>query len=328
MDPSPEFASREEGLRLLKAGQIDEAIQVLERLADKGSDDPLVHSCLGVAYSKKEDKVQAIHAFEEALRLQETPKAYFNLAVAYESAGRIDEAVREFKMATELDPNNAPAREALARLHNQFSGVQPPAPAEQAAASTQVMTAAPAGISQTQSFSGPPPGPVAQAPAPIGDPFAQQYSPAPTQADFLAKQMRQAQEIADQHHRLMKNGIIYGAICGSVFIVCLVLIMNMLTMGGLPEFATRGWGLLIYVAIVALAGAIYGCLVGLWIGYTCGGDGAGTQAGAAIGVVMGILFGLPTGSMGTMMVCAIVFGVCSAGVGMIIGRMVDVSISD
>lgn len=126
MDSSPSVTAREEGLRLLKAGQIDEAIQVLEKLADKGSVDSLVHSYLGAAYSKKGDKVLAIHAFEEALRLQETPKAYFNLAVMYEYAGRIDEAVREYKMAAELDPSYALAQDALKRLHDQFAATQPP----------------------------------------------------------------------------------------------------------------------------------------------------------------------------------------------------------
>jgi Flp pilus assembly protein TadD len=124
MDSSPEVISKEEGLRLLKAGQLDDAIRVLEKVRDK-TDDPQVCSYLGAAYSQKDDKMNAIHAFEEALRLQETPKAYFNLAVMYESVGRIDEAVREYRMAAELDPSYDRAQEALTRLHDQFAASQP-----------------------------------------------------------------------------------------------------------------------------------------------------------------------------------------------------------
>lgn len=123
MDSSPEVCSKEEGLRLLKAGQLDDAIRVLEKVSEK-ADDPQVCSYLGAAYSKKDDKMNAIHAFEESLRLQESPKAYFNLAIVYEWVGRIEEAVREYSMAADMDPSYTPAQEALNRLHNQFVGVQ------------------------------------------------------------------------------------------------------------------------------------------------------------------------------------------------------------
>jgi len=158
-----------------------------------------------------------IIAFEESLRLNETARAYYNLALVYESVHRIDEAVREYKMAVELDPNYAPAAEALNRLQNEFAASHcAPEPAVAAAQPTQSMPAGPPPPSQTQSFAGPPPqGPtIGQAPPPLADPFARPAGAPPTQANVLTRQMAKEQAIADQHHALMRGGIIYGAICG------------------------------------------------------------------------------------------------------------------
>lgn len=320
MDSSPEVFSKEEGLRLLKAGQLDDAIRVLEKVRDK-TDDPQVCSFLGAAYSQKDDKLNAIHAFEESLRLQETPKAYFNLALVYESVGRVDEAVREYRMAAELDPSYTPAQEALKRIGTQFAGVQPQAePA--AAAVTQVMTASAPAASQTQAFSGPPPGPaVGQAPTPIGDPFAQQFGPPPTEADIMARQMAKEQEIADQHHKLMKNGVIYGAICGAIFFV-----LSDLCAG--YYWALLGGFSLLSLLIAACIGAVHGSLVGLWVGFTSGGEGAGFQAGAALGLLLGVVIGLICRSFAVVIVTGVIFGLMSGFVGWIVGRMVDMSISD
>jgi tetratricopeptide (TPR) repeat protein len=309
MDSSPEVLTREEGLRLLKAGQIDEAIKVLEKVREK-TDDAQACAFLGAAYSQKGDKARAIRAFEESLRLNETPKAYFNLAVAYESASRVDEAVREYRMAIELDPSYTPAQEAITRLHDQYAAAHPPPEPAVAAA----------GASQTQSFAGPPasgPG-IGQA---VADPFARQHAAPPSEADILQRQMAKEQAIADQHHSLMKNGVIYGAICGAIFFVILSFAMSMLVMA----LGGKGW---IYMLIQGLIGAAYGSLVGLWIGYTCGSDSAGFQAGAVLGVLYGMFNGILAGSVGFTIVLAVIFGLISGLVGMIIGRLVEMSISD
>lgn len=322
MDSSPEVFSKEEGLRLLKAGQLDDAIGVLEKVRGK-IDDPQVCSYLGAAYSQKGDRMNAIHAFEESLRLQETPKAYFNLALVYESVGRVDEAVREYRMATELDPSYAPAKDALQRLRDQFAGVQAQTQQEvQTGTATQVVTADAPAAAQTQAFPDPPGGSgLGQAPAPMGDPFSQQIGPPPTQDDAIARQMQKEQEIADQHHKLMKNGVIYGAICGAIFFV--------LSYGALAMwFAAFGGFSLLMLAIAGCVGAVHGSLVGLWIGYTCGGEGAGFQAGAVLGLLFGLAIGLLSSNIVVVIILSVAFGVLSGFVGGIIGRMVDMSISD
>jgi len=324
MDSSPEVFTKEEGLRLLKAGQLDDAIKVLEKVRAK-IDDAQVCAFLGAAYDQKGDKMNAIHAFEESLRLGETPKAYYNLAVVYESVHRIDEAVREYRMAVELDPNYKPAADAIERLHSQFAAAHPtPEPAVAAAQPTQSMPAGPPAASQTQAFAGPPPqGPtIGQAsPPPLADPFARPTSAPPTHADLIARQMAKEQAIADQHHSLMKNGIIYGAIIGAIF-------FELLHVGLGFMFLMIGSLSLVSMIVWALIGAAYGSIVGLWIGYTCGGEGAGFQAGAALGLLLGIVVGLLARSLFAVVLMGVILGLLSGFVGYIIGRLVDMSITD
>lgn len=125
MDNVPGSASTEEGLRLLKAGRTDEAIEVLGKVLQADDEDAQAHMYIGVAYNQKNDKLHAIHHLEESLRLEESAKGYYNLALVYEAANRVDEAIREFRMAVELDPNYTKAQEALKRLHDQFESSRP-----------------------------------------------------------------------------------------------------------------------------------------------------------------------------------------------------------
>jgi|GEM_PF-839007 len=349
MESSPEVVTKEEGLRLLKAGQVNEAIQVLEKVKTKGSEDAQVCAILGAAYNQKGDKLNAIAAFEESLRIEETPKSYYNLGLVYESVKRIDEAVREYRMALELDPNYSLARDAVDRLHNQYEALHsqaavnvpsapasiPAGPAAVPAAPAQPTQAMPAGpppgssppVMQTQAFAGPPPvGPTIgqpQAPPPLVDPFAQPVNRPPTQQDFIAQQMAKQQAIADQQHLLMKNGVIYGAICGSIFFVFLTLAM------GAMLAATMGGKGLVYFVFQALIGAGYGAMVGLWVGYTCGGESAGFQAGAVLGGVYGLIIGLIGGWPAGLVVIYVIFRAFGSGIiGYFIGKWVGMSIGD
>jgi len=112
--------STEEGLRLLKAGQIDQAIDVLGKVLQADSEDAKAHMYIGIAYYHKNDRLHSIHHLEESLRLEETPKGYYNLGLVYEAVHRVDEAVRQYRMALEMDPNYELAKQALKRLHDKF----------------------------------------------------------------------------------------------------------------------------------------------------------------------------------------------------------------
>jgi tetratricopeptide (TPR) repeat protein len=120
MEAFPGSAPKEEGLSLLKAGKIGEAIARLEQALALDPDDAQVHMYLGAAYNGVPDKLHAIHHFEESLRLEENPKAYYNLGLVYESVHRIDEAVRQYRMALDVDPSYANAQAALKKLHDGF----------------------------------------------------------------------------------------------------------------------------------------------------------------------------------------------------------------
>lgn len=127
METSPGSASREEGLRLIRAGQASEAIAILEKLLTADPDDAHVHMLLGAAYNLKHDRLHAIHHFEEAVRIEETPKTYYNLGLVYEAAHRVDEAVRQYRMALELEPSYELAKAAMKRLQDMFEAQHRPA---------------------------------------------------------------------------------------------------------------------------------------------------------------------------------------------------------
>ncbi|MFQ3549703.1 MAG: tetratricopeptide repeat protein [Armatimonadota bacterium] len=105
-----------EALKLIKSGAYDEAIDFLQQVIAQDADDPDYHTFLGVAYCRKGDKLHSIAAFEESLRLDESPKAYYNLGLIYEEANRIEEAVRQYRMALEINPDYAPALKAMEKF--------------------------------------------------------------------------------------------------------------------------------------------------------------------------------------------------------------------
>lgn len=117
----PGSACRDDGLSLFRSGRVKEAIAKLEDALRLDDEDPQTHTYLGAAYNVANDKLHAVHHFEESVRLLESPNSLYNLGVAYESVHRIDEAVRQYRMATELDSSYAKARDALQRLHIQHT---------------------------------------------------------------------------------------------------------------------------------------------------------------------------------------------------------------
>lgn len=293
VESSPEGISREDGLRLLKAGQLDEAIDVLKKVAEQAPDDAQAHCYLGVAYNQKGDRLHAIASFEQSLRLDESAKAYFNLGLIYEQAHRIDEAVREYKMAAEMDPNYTPAREAIKRLHDQFESAR-----AQRQSPDDTAVAPSAQVPQTPASQGPP--------------------------DYRVMQIEKEQKIAEAHRTLIKSGLIYGIICGAVFIIALSFAGGMLSL--MPAMLIARFGILNYLLIIGGGGAVFGGLIGLWVGMTNGGESEGMQAGAALGAVAGLAIGLIGGVGVAALIYMIVVAIPSGIVGMFIGRMVEASI--
>ena len=112
-----------------------------------------------------------------------------------------------------------------------------------------------------------------------------------------------------------------------VFVMPLAVFASNLFMPAVPAFATEGAGLFLYGFILLGIGAVAGGLIGLWVGNTCGGEGAGIQAGAAMGAVVGLIVGLfARDGAAIVLVNLVLYTVYGAGLGWIIGRMVDASI--
>jgi prepilin-type processing-associated H-X9-DG protein len=116
------------GKAAFKEGRYEEAVAHLAPAAEADLTDPGVLALLGAAYSFLGRHAAGIAAFERALELQpDNAQAHYNLAVAFEQAGRADDAAVHYRKATELDPNHAASAKALRRL-------APAAPAPQVAA--------------------------------------------------------------------------------------------------------------------------------------------------------------------------------------------------
>lgn len=146
METSPESITKEEGIRLMKAGQFGEAIDVLGQLVEQDPEDPELQGYLGIAYFQKGDKLHAIRHLEESVNIQETPRMYYNLGLVYEAAYREDEAIRQYKMALDMDSNYTLAQKALDKLHQTFEAAHPTRPPEEEATDAQSEGVSSAGV--------------------------------------------------------------------------------------------------------------------------------------------------------------------------------------
>lgn len=301
MEESASGPTREEGLKLLKAGQVDDAIRVLGDLLRQNMDDAQLHMYLGIAYGQKNDKLHAIHHLETSVNLEENPKVLYNLGLIYESSHRIDEAVRQYRRSIQLDPDYTLAQQALHKLQEQFAAAHiqdAPVGVDVAAEPTVGMPAA-APPAVGHSVSAPPSGP----------------------PDFADLQAKREQDIKDAHRTLMSKGVIYGAICGGLFFVLLSLLAGML----IASYSGRA--ALVYLLIQFVIGGIYGGLIGLWMGFTAGDEMAGAQAGAVLAFVYGLVLGLVSRDGVAMTIGSALFGSLFGAIGgYIIGRLVESSI--
>ncbi|OFX13233.1 MAG: hypothetical protein A2Z18_08285 [Armatimonadetes bacterium RBG_16_58_9] len=107
----------ERGVAVFKAGNYEQAIQLLEEATRKhtGSYDAFVY--LGAAYARQSRHNSAIGAFKRASEIKpKSARVHYNLGQAYEAAGVPREAWFEYKKALEIDSNYGLARGALISL--------------------------------------------------------------------------------------------------------------------------------------------------------------------------------------------------------------------
>lgn len=316
METSPESINREEGLRLMKAGQFAEAIEVLGQLVEQEPEDPELQGYLGIAYFQKGDKLHAIRHLEESVNIQETPRMYYNLGLVYEAAYREDEAIRQYKMALAIDSGYGPAQKALDKLQQTFEAAHPaPEPEEQTVEMQAQQGAEPTiGAAPVQTAA------PQQPPKPTGPP------------DPLLLQIEKQKKMMEHQATLRKAGLSYGLACGAVMTPLTYFATAMAgTFIGLgllliPKWAANGAGLFGLVMLLMVIGAIFGGGVGLYIAHTCGGESAGTKAGAALGFIIGTIIGLISGAGAACVVVGIVFLLIGLASGNLIGRLVSNSL--
>ncbi|MEN6356003.1 MAG: tetratricopeptide repeat protein [Armatimonadota bacterium] len=306
-----EDVSREEAISLFKSGRLDEAIPALERVALKLSDDPQVHSCLGMAYGKIGEIEKSIASFEKSLLLLKSARAHYNLGVAYDCAGRYSEAKGQFQHALDYDPSYSPAREAIRQIESK-SSLEPAAAASGVSSEPQptIMGQAPptASVPQSGTIGGVPDFSTLAAPK------------APP--DLSAEKVKRELEWQERRKTYVKSGLAYGAICGAV----LLLLIRLCLVAMASSIIGSGSALLILVGAI-IQGGIVGGIVGLWVGLTCGAENEGALAGAVVGGTYGLLAGL-IGGMGGFAIWNMLFSALFTGIfGFFIGKMVASSLN-
>ena len=105
------------GVELLEKEQLDEAIISLEESSKMFPNSYECFVYLGIAYAKKSFFNRAIGAFKKACDLKTiSANAHYNLGLAYEGAGILDEALKEFNTAHELNPAHSLSQEKIIEL--------------------------------------------------------------------------------------------------------------------------------------------------------------------------------------------------------------------
>jgi len=101
VEPENKYLRVSYAFNLASSGEMDQAIEVYKKLIQDYPDDASLFQHLGIAYGIKGDYAKAIDSLKQATYILPTPTAYFNLAVAYERAGEVSEAIRYLRLYLE-----------------------------------------------------------------------------------------------------------------------------------------------------------------------------------------------------------------------------------
>jgi Flp pilus assembly protein TadD len=122
-DSKPEV---DEARQLLRRGDADGAIAILEPLTMEESDDYMLFELLGVAYAHTNNLDASVGAFQTAVHLNPAkPQTHYNLGMAMLRAGDAVGGHDALAQALRVDPTYGKAREALGSLEKRTAAAAP-----------------------------------------------------------------------------------------------------------------------------------------------------------------------------------------------------------
>ncbi len=101
IEPESRYLRMNYAGNLASSGKLKEAIDVYKKLIDDFPEEQAFYQYTGIAYSYQGEYDQAIFYLNQAVAIKPTAVGYFNLAVAYEKSGRLQEAIKYLKLYLE-----------------------------------------------------------------------------------------------------------------------------------------------------------------------------------------------------------------------------------
>jgi len=101
------------GTHLYKTGQLDEAIDSYKMALEINPADVEVNANIGVALATKGDFARAVRHYRIAVKRINTPAIHNNLGYALANTGKLDEAIEQFMLALQINPEYKPAKANL-----------------------------------------------------------------------------------------------------------------------------------------------------------------------------------------------------------------------
>ncbi|MDO8682658.1 MAG: OPT/YSL family transporter [Armatimonadota bacterium] len=311
MTPSDDAALKNQAMALLKQGSISECISCLQNLLAGNPQDDQAYTYLGVAYSQEKNWDEAVSAFQQALAIRPSSRSQYNLGVALEKAGRLDEASSSFATAVAMDSAYQAASNALDRVKQAIADL---------AEASDITDPAESMLLDSDSAENPDsilPEDKEQLQTPLGE---------------VTETEREAKDLETQK-QMTRAGLIYGVGIGIFWYLALFFFQQLFSIlvfhiNPLVAKFAGGYGFFILIVILGVIGAAIGAVVGYAVGYTGGGEHTGLRVGALAGLITEPLKSIIGGatSPADLLIAIVIGAVVGAFAGKMIGRMVDLGI--
>jgi tetratricopeptide (TPR) repeat protein len=120
-EEAPEEGSLAHGIALFQQGELDSAVEILERVVQEDPDSVQGHFYLGLAHSRQERYRDAVRSLERAVELDgDLAGAHLALGIAHYRIGSHEEAVKALAHSLSFDPHNGSALFLLGLSHKEL----------------------------------------------------------------------------------------------------------------------------------------------------------------------------------------------------------------